>query len=65
MQGTITRVDVEVGDAVGTGTRVAVLEAMKMESNLLAGIDGVVSAVHVSAGAKVASGTVVVEVTPG
>ena len=37
MQGTIIRIDVEVGDAVGADTRVAVLEAMKMENNLLAG----------------------------
>ena len=64
MQGTITRVDVNVGDTVGSDTRIAVLEAMKMENNLLAGIDGVVSAVHVSAGMAVASGTLVVEVTP-
>ena len=40
MQGTIIRIDVEVGEAVGADTRVAVLEAMKMENNLLAGANG-------------------------
>jgi biotin carboxyl carrier protein len=37
---------------------------MKMENNLLAGIDGKVTAVHVTPGVNVAPGTVVVEVTP-
>ena len=64
MQGTIIRVDVEVGEAVGADTRVAVLEAMKMENNLLAGANGVVTAIPVSVGTNVAAGTVVVEVTP-
>ena len=45
MQGTVTMVDVAVGDErLGTVSRVAVLEAMKMENDLLAGVDGVVTA---------------------
>jgi acetyl-CoA/propionyl-CoA carboxylase biotin carboxyl carrier protein len=64
MQGTVTTVDVEVGDAVSATTRVVALEAMKMENALLAGIDGVVTAVHVSVGANVAPGTLLVEVAP-
>ena len=63
MQGTVRSVDVAVGDEVTAHTRVAVLEAMKMENNLLAGIDGVVNAVHVGAGDNVAPGTLLVEVT--
>ena len=63
MQGTVRSVDVAVGDEVTAHTRVAVLEAMKMENNLLAGIDGVVHAVHVGAGDNVAPGTLLVEVT--
>ena len=62
MQGTVRSVDVAVGDEVTAHTRVAVLEAMKMENNLLAGIDGVVNAVHVGAGDNVAPGTLLVEV---
>ena len=64
MQGTVTMVDVEVGDAVSASTRVVALEAMKMENALLAGIDGVVTAVHVSVGSNVAPGTLLVEVSP-
>ena len=62
MQGTIIRVDVAVGDEIGADTHIAVLEAMKMENNLLAGVDGVVTAVHVGAGDNVAPGTLIVEV---
>ena len=53
-------VDVEVGDTVTADTRVSHLEAMKMENALLAGIDGVVTAVHVAVGANVAPGTLLV-----
>jgi biotin carboxyl carrier protein len=64
MQGTVTMVDVEVGDIVSASTRVVALEAMKMENALLAGVDGFVTAVHVTVGANVAPGTLLVEVTP-
>jgi acetyl-CoA/propionyl-CoA/long-chain acyl-CoA carboxylase, biotin carboxylase, biotin carboxyl carrier protein len=62
MQGTVTAIDVVVGDAVTADVRVLVLEAMKMENNVLAGVDGVVRAVHAAAGATVAPGTLLVEV---
>jgi acetyl-CoA/propionyl-CoA/long-chain acyl-CoA carboxylase, biotin carboxylase, biotin carboxyl carrier protein len=62
MQGTVTTVDVNVGDAVTADTRVIALEAMKMENALLAGTDGVVTAVHVNVGANVSPGTLLVEV---
>ena len=64
MQGTVTMVDVVVGDGVTSDSRVVALEAMKMENALLAGIDGVVTAVHVTVGANVAPGTLLVEVAP-
>jgi acetyl-CoA/propionyl-CoA carboxylase biotin carboxyl carrier protein len=64
MQGTVTTVDVEVGDAVTSDTRVVALEAMKMENALIAGIDGTVTAVHVAVGANVSPGTLLVEVAP-
>jgi biotin carboxyl carrier protein len=64
MQGTVTMVDVKVGDTVSAATRVVALEAMKMENALLAGVDGVVTAVHVAVGANVAPGTLLVEVAP-
>jgi acetyl-CoA/propionyl-CoA carboxylase biotin carboxyl carrier protein len=62
MQGTVTTVEVGVGDAVHSDSPVLVLEAMKMENTLVAGIDGVVKAVHVAAGASVAPGALLVEV---
>jgi biotin carboxyl carrier protein len=62
MQGTVTAIDVVVGDAVTADVRVLVLEAMKMENNVLAGVDGIVRAVHAAAGATVAPGTLLVEV---
>lgn len=60
MQGTIVKVEVEVGQAVSKGDTVVVLEAMKMENNVAADIDGTVTAVNVEAGASVTSGQVVV-----
>ena len=50
MQGTVTTIDVGVGDTVTADTRVIALEAMKMENALTAGVDGVVTAVHVTVG---------------
>ncbi len=60
MQGTIVKIEVEVGQSVAKGDTVVVLEAMKMENNVAADIDGTVTAVNVEAGASVTSGQVVV-----
>jgi biotin carboxyl carrier protein len=65
MQGTVTTIDVGVGDTVTADTRVIALEAMKMENALTAGVDGVVTAVYVEVGANVAPGTLLVEVRGG
>jgi acetyl-CoA/propionyl-CoA carboxylase biotin carboxyl carrier protein len=60
MQGTIVKVLVEVGDAVEAGQPVCVLEAMKMENNIMAEKAGTVSEVKVKAGQTVGAGDVVV-----
>jgi acetyl-CoA/propionyl-CoA carboxylase biotin carboxyl carrier protein len=60
MQGTIVKVNVEVGQTVAAGDTVVILEAMKMENNVNAEKDGVVTAVKVAEGASVAAGDVVV-----
>lgn len=60
MPGTIVSVKVNVGDKVTSDTLVAVLEAMKMENEIFAGTDGVVSSVNVGAGDSVNAGDVLV-----
>ena len=53
MQGTILKVNVKVGDAVKKGDVVAVLEAMKMENDIVAHSAGTVKAVYVQKGKNV------------
>ncbi len=59
--GKVVAVRVAVGDQVEVGRSLVVLEAMKMENELIAERAGTVSAVHVEAGATVDAGTVLVE----
>ena len=65
MQGTVVKVLVAVGDNVEAGDPVVVLEAMKMENNLLAACNGTVSEVRVAAGDLVGGGDLVVLIEPG
>ncbi|MDS0476960.1 acetyl-CoA carboxylase biotin carboxylase subunit [Natrinema sp. 1APR25-10V2] len=60
MQGTILEVDVEEGDKVASGDVVCVLEAMKMENNIVAPTDGTVTHVAVSGGQSVDMGDTLV-----
>ena len=62
MQGTIVKVNVEVGQAVEAGETVVILEAMKMENAVNAEKSGVVKAVKVATGDQVTAGDVVVEI---
>ena len=54
--GLIVDLKVRVGDTVKAGQTVAVMEAMKMENNLVAPVDGVVKEVFVQKGSEVATG---------
>ena len=54
--GTILKVNVQNGQAVKSGTVLCVLEAMKMENEILAPKDGTVTQVLVSKGASVDTG---------
>ncbi|MDR0840925.1 MAG: biotin/lipoyl-binding protein [Christensenellaceae bacterium] len=56
MPGTIVDVKVKAGDAVKSGDVLVILEAMKMENEILAPRDGKVAAVNVAKGATVNSG---------
>lgn len=60
LPGTITEVNVSVGDAVKAGDTLIVLEAMKMQNNIEAETSGTISAVRVSKGDSVLEGTVLV-----
>jgi biotin carboxyl carrier protein len=52
-------VRVKVGDKVTAGQIVAVMEAMKMENNLIAQKDGVVKEIRVQKGTEVSTGDVI------
>ena len=56
MPGTILKVNVKVGDAIKAGTVLCVLEAMKMENEIMAPKDGTVTQVVVSKGSSVDTG---------
>ena len=58
MPGTILKVNVSNGQAVKKGDVLMILEAMKMENEILAPNDGTVSSVGVAQGASVEAGTV-------
>jgi len=60
MQGTILSVDVEEGDEVAAGDVVCVLEAMKMENDVVAERGGTVASVHVGEGDSVDMGDVLI-----
>ena len=58
MPGTILKVNVSNGQAVKKGDILMILEAMKMENEILAPCDATVSSVNVAQGATVESGAV-------
>ena len=62
LPGVIISVDVKEGQAVKRGQKVAVIEAMKMENEILAECDGTVTAIHVSKGDSVLEGADIVTI---
>ena len=63
LPGVIISVDVKEGSVVKRGQKVAVIEAMKMENDILADADGTVTAVHVSKGDTVAEDAKIVTIS--
>jgi geranyl-CoA carboxylase alpha subunit len=64
MTGTIAAVRVRPGDAVRKGQCLVILEAMKMEHEIVAPRDGTVAAVLVSTGEQVMTRKLLVELVP-
>ena len=62
LPGIIISVDVKEGQAVKRGQKVAVIEAMKMENDILAESDGTVTAIHVAKGDSVLEGAEIVSI---
>ena len=59
MQGTIVKVEADIGDEVAPGDILIVLEAMKMENNVTSDVSGTVAEINVTAGDSVGAGDVV------
>ncbi len=57
MPGTILNINVNAGDVVKEGQILMILEALKMENEIMAPRDGKIASVHVAKGASVESGT--------
>ena len=62
LPGTITSVNVKVGDKVNTGDAVVVLEAMKMQNNIEAESTGTVTSIAVNVGDSVMEGAVLITI---
>ena len=62
LPGIIISVDVKEGQAVKRGQKVAVIEAMKMENDILAECDGTVTGIHVNKGDSVLEGADIVTI---
>jgi len=62
LPGVILEVNVKEGDFVKVGTKLLMLEAMKMENNINADKDGVVKSVKVKTGDSVLEGDVLIEI---
>ena len=56
MPGTVLKVLVGVGDTISEGDVIAVIEAMKMETEIKSPVSGVVKSVDIEAGTQVKTG---------
>ena len=57
MPGNILQVNIKPGDAVKEGQQLMVLEAMKMENEILAPVSGKITSIAVAKGSTVESGS--------
>ncbi len=63
MQGNIWKILKKAGDAVKSGETILILEAMKMENNIVAPKDGTIVSILVKEGDSVESGAVLAEIS--
>jgi len=61
MPGSVIKIHVEEGQSVSLGQPIVIVEAMKMENEVKASADAVVSKINVSEGQQVNSGEVLIE----
>ena len=61
MPGVVKEIRVQTGDRVSSGETLLILEAMKMENEIRAPVDGEVAAVHVTAGTAVEKGAPLID----
>ena len=64
MHGLLREINVAEGEAVVRGQALLVLEAMKMQHEVQAGIDGIVSSICREPGAQLAAGELILEIEP-
>ena len=64
MHGLLREVSVAEGERVVRGQCLLVLEAMKMQHEVLAGIDGIIRSISREPGAQVAAGELILEIEP-
>lgn len=64
MHGLVVDVFVELGQAVQRGDRIAMLEAMKMQHEILADVDGTVDSLNASVNHQIALGEPIASITP-
>lgn len=62
MPGTILSFNVSVGDTVSEGQVLAILEAMKMENELVAPASGKVKSIHVEKGSSVIENQIILQI---
>lgn len=62
MPGTILSFNVSVGDTVSEGQVLAILEAMKMENELVAPASGKVKSIHVEKGSSVVENQIILQI---
>ena len=62
--GKVVTVEVKIGDVVAEGQVVMILEAMKMQNEIVSGIDGIVAEINVSEGESVEANFLLAKIEP-